>query len=158
MWWRLLVRWLITSVAVGVAMIVVNGIDHSGGSALVAIAVTAALLGLLNASLRPVLEYLSCGCIIATLGLFGLLLNAGMLWLAGWVSENVFRTGFRIESFWSAFWGAIVISIVSFALSMLLPDPEPEQGRGRDSSMLRRESAFSEKKAADEYSKRRRDS
>lgn len=122
--WRLLVRWLITSIAVAVAILVVPGIGHSGGSAFLAIVVTAAILGFMNAVVRPILNFLSCGCIIATLGLFVLVINALVLMAAGWVSEHVFFTGFYVSGFWPAFWGSIVISIVSFFLSVFLPDPD----------------------------------
>lgn len=124
MWWRLLVRWVITAIAVAVAMLVVPGIGHSGNSALVAILLTAAILGLANALIRPILRFLSCGCIIATLGLFVLVVNAVTLMIASWVSANWFHTGFYVEGFWPAFWGAIVISVVSFLLSVFLPDPD----------------------------------
>jgi putative membrane protein len=127
MWWRLFVRWVITSVAVAVAMLVVPGIGHSGGGALVAIGVTAAVLGFVNAIIRPILKFLSCGCIIATLGLFVLVINAATLWMAAWVSSNWFHTGFFVEGFWPAFWGAIVVSVVSFLLSVFLPDPDQER-------------------------------
>jgi putative membrane protein len=127
MWWRLFVRWVITSIAVAVAMLVVPGIGHSGSSALLAILITAAVLGLANAVIRPILSFLSCGCIVATLGLFMLVVNAATLWIAGWVSAYWFHTGFYIEGFWPAFWGAIVVSIVSFLLSVLLPDPDQDQ-------------------------------
>ena len=126
MWWRLLVRWLITSIAVAAAMLVVPGIHSTGTSALVAILVTAAILGFVNAAIRPILNFLSCGCIIATLGLFVLVINAATLWLAAWVSSNWFHTGFYVEGFWPAFWGAIVVSVVSFFLSVFLPDPEQD--------------------------------
>jgi putative membrane protein len=124
MWGRLFARWAITSIAVAAAMLVVPGIGHSGSSALVAIVITAAVLGLANAVLRPILTFLSCGCIVATLGLFVLVINAGVLWLAAWVSSNWFQTGFYISGFWPAFWGAIVVSIVSFGLSVFLPDED----------------------------------
>ena len=124
--WKLLVRWLITSIAVGIAMLVVPGIDHSGNSALGAIVVTAAVLGLANAVVRPVLKFLSCGCIIATLGLFVLVINAVVLLLAGWVSDTVFNTGFRVNGFWPALWGSIVISAVSFLLSVFVSGPDEQ--------------------------------
>jgi putative membrane protein len=129
MWWRLLVRWLITSIAVAAAVILVPGIGHSGSSALVAIVVTAAVLGFVNAIIRPILSFLSCGCIVATLGLFVLVINAVTLWMAAWVSSNWFHTGFYITGFWPAFWGAIVVSVVSFLLSVFLPDEPQEQRR-----------------------------
>jgi len=123
-WWRLLVRWLITSIAVAAAVLVVPGIHSTGSNAAVAIIVTAAILGFANAIIRPILAFLSCGCIVATLGLFMLVVNAVVLWLAAWVSANWFHTGFYINGFWPAFWGSIVISVVSFFLSILLPDPD----------------------------------
>jgi putative membrane protein len=126
MWWRLLTRWLITAIAIAIAILVVPGIQLFGGNAVAAIVVTAALLGLANAVVRPLLQFLSCGCIVATLGLFVLVINAIVLLMAGWISDNVFRTGFHIDGFWPAFWGAIVISVVSFMLSVFLPDPAPE--------------------------------
>jgi putative membrane protein len=128
MWWRLLTRWLITAIAIAVAILVVPGIERSGGNAIAAIVVTAAVLGLANAVVRPILQFLSCGCIVASLGLFMLVINAAVLLMAGWISDNVFHTGFRIDGFWPAFWGAIVISIVSFLLSVFLPDPDTEDG------------------------------
>jgi putative membrane protein len=127
MWWRLGLRWLITSIAVATAVLVVPGIQHtgaSGGSTLIAIIVTAAILGLMNAIVRPILTFLSCGCIVATLGLFLLVVNAVVLWLSAWISYNWFHTGFYIDGFWPAFWGAIVISVVSFLLSIFLPDSD----------------------------------
>lgn len=126
MWWRLFVRWIITSIAVAAAVLLVPGITHTGKNALIAILVTAAVLGLLNAVVRPILAFLSCGCIIATLGLFILVINALVLLMASWISTNVFHTGFEVNGFWPAFWGAIVISVVSFFLSVFLPDPQDD--------------------------------
>jgi putative membrane protein len=127
MWWRLFVRWVITSIAVAAAILLVPGIEHTGGSAIIAIVVTAAVLGLCNAIVRPILSFLSCGCIVATLGLFILVINAVVLMLAGTISKDVFHTGFTVDGFWPAFWGSIVISVVSFLLSIFLPDTPVEQ-------------------------------
>jgi putative membrane protein len=124
--WQILVRWLISSLAVAAAAFLVPGISHDGSSALVAIVVTAAILGLLNAVLRPILRFLSCGLIVATLGFFLLVVNAFVFWLSAQVSENWFHTGFRVDGFWPAFWGAIVISLVSFVLSMIIKDRDEE--------------------------------
>lgn len=125
--WQLLVRWLIAALAVAAAAFLVPGIGHDGSGALVAIAVTAAILGLMNAVLRPILRFLSCGLIVATLGLFLLVINAFVFWLAAQVSENWFHTGFYVDGFWPAFWGAIVISVVSFALSMFVTERDEDQ-------------------------------
>jgi putative membrane protein len=125
--WQLLVRWLVTSIAVGIAAFVVPGIGHDGGSALIAIAVTAAILGFLNAILRPILKFLSCGLIVATLGLFVFVINAYVFWLSAQMSENWFGTGFYVDGFWPAFWGSIVISVVSFFLSVFVREDDEEE-------------------------------
>lgn len=115
---QLLIRWLINTIALVVAAYVVPGITVTGESALFAFAVTAIVLGLLNATLRPLLTFLACGFVLLTLG-FGLLfINAFVLWAASWISQNVFGAGFVVDGFWSAFLGGIIVSVVSFLLSL----------------------------------------
>ena len=126
MWMRLLIRWVITALAVAAAIWLVPGIHVVGTSAVTTVIIVAAVLGFVNAIIRPILKFLSCGLIIATLGLFTLVINAATLMLAGSWSQKLFNTGFTIDGFWPAFWGAIVISIVSFLLSVFIPDPEPD--------------------------------
>ncbi len=88
---------------------------------------TGAILAAVNVLIRPILQFLSCGCIIATLGLFMLVINAGTLWLASWMAQNWFGIGFYVDGFWPAFWGGLVISIVSFLLSVFIPEPEDDR-------------------------------
>ena len=127
MWTRLLIRWLITALAVAAAVWLVPGIHHDGSNAVLSIVVVAAVLGFVNAIIRPILQFLSCGLIIATLGLFTLVINAATLMLAGSWAHSLFNTGLTIDGFWPAFWGAIIISIVSFLLSVFVPDPDTDQ-------------------------------
>jgi putative membrane protein len=103
------IRWAITTVAVMVASSFLHGIRYDTVSALIGAAL---LLGILNAFVRPVLLLLSAPLILLTLGFFILILNGLMLYL---VPSIVI--GFHVDSFGSAFWGAIVISIVSWLLS-----------------------------------------
>jgi putative membrane protein len=103
------IRWLVTTVAVMAASSIIQGIRYDNAASLIGAAL---LLGILNAFLRPVLLILSVPLILLTLGLFILVVNALMLYL---VPEIV--TGFHVESFGSAFWGSIIISIVSWILS-----------------------------------------
>lgn len=121
---RLLMRWLVNAIAVAAAAAFVNGITVVGTNAWFAVAVMALVLGLVNAFLRPLLQFLSCGLIVATLGLFTLVINAGTLYLSSQIAQNWFNVGFIVDGFWPAFWGAIVVSIVSFLLSMFLPDED----------------------------------
>ena len=102
-------RWAITTVAVMVASSVLHGIRYDTVPALIGAAL---LLGILNAFVRPVLLLLSAPLILLTLGFFILIVNGLMLLLVPSII-----IGFHVDSFGSAFWGAIVISIVSWLLS-----------------------------------------
>jgi putative membrane protein len=102
-------RWAITTIAVMVASSIIHGIRYDSVAALIGAAL---LLGILNAFVRPILLILSAPVILLTLGFFILVLN-GLLLL--FVPSIVI--GFHVDSFWSAFWGAIIISIVSWILS-----------------------------------------
>ena len=102
-------RWAITTVAVMVASSIIHGIRYDSVASLIGAAL---LLGILNAFLRPILLILSAPLILLTLGLFILVVN-GLLLL---IVPNIV-IGFHVDTFASAFWGAIVISIVSWILS-----------------------------------------
>lgn len=106
---RFVLRWFVTTVAVMVASSVIHGIRYDSVGALIGASL---LLGILNAFVRPFLLILSAPLILLSLGFFILVLN-GLLLLV--VPSIV--VGFHVESFWSAFWGSIVISIVSWILS-----------------------------------------
>lgn len=88
------------------------------------IAVVAFIFGLANAIIRPILKFLTCPLILLTLGLFTLVINALMLWLTAWISTNVFALGFEVNGFWAAFVGALVVSIVSFVLNLVVREAE----------------------------------
>jgi putative membrane protein len=102
-------RWAVTTIAVMVASSIISGIRYDTVASLIGAAL---LLGILNAFVRPILLILSVPLILLTLGFFILILNALMLFF---VPSIVI--GFHVDSFWSAFWGAIVVSIVSWILS-----------------------------------------
>src|SRR3954452_24395596 len=104
-----LFRWAITTVAVMIASGLFHDIRYDSGAALVGAAL---LLGILNAFLRPILLILSAPLILLTLGFFILVINGLMLLVVPGIV-----TGFHVDTFGSAFWGAIVISIVSWMLS-----------------------------------------
>src|SRR6266516_2403487 len=102
-------RWGITMIAVMVASSIIHGIRYDTVAALIGAAL---LLGLLNAFVRPFLLILSAPLILLTLGLFILVVNGLMLFVVPGIV-----IGFHVDGFWSAFWGAIVISVVSWLLS-----------------------------------------
>jgi putative membrane protein len=88
----------------------------------------ALILGLVNAFIRPLLKFFTCPLIILTLGLFIFVINAAMLGLTSWVAGQL-GIGFGVAGFGAAFWGALVISLVSLALTLLIRGEEKEKPR-----------------------------
>ncbi|MEW5986453.1 MAG: phage holin family protein [Chloroflexota bacterium] len=119
---KLLLRWVVVSLALGAAAWLVPGIRVEG-DALVVYAVMALILGLVNAFVRPLLKLLSCPLILLTLGLFVLVINGLTLWLASAIAVRL-GFGFYVEGFLPAFIGALVVSIVSVVLNVLIPDED----------------------------------
>jgi putative membrane protein len=120
---KLLIRWAISAFSIFVAVWLVPGItvEQDGW---VLYAVMAVILGLVNAIVRPLLKLLTCPLILLTLGLFVLVINGITLWVAAAIANSVFGVGFFVDGFWSAFLGALVISIVSVLLSVFVKDKE----------------------------------
>jgi len=119
---KLFIRWIIIAIALIVAPLLIPGITISDTNGWIAVGVMAAILGFVNAVIRPILAFFSCGCIVLTMGLFMLVINAATLSLSSWIATNVFGIGFYVDGFWPALFGSIVISIVSFFLSLFLID------------------------------------
>ena len=112
----LLIRWFMTAMALVVAVWLVPGITVTG-EAWLAYGVMAVILGLVNAVIRPLLKLLTCPLIVLTLGLFTLVINAVVLLLAARISAAV-GAGFEVAGFWPAFWGALIVSVVTTVLSL----------------------------------------
>ena len=123
---RFIQTWVINTLAVAVVVAIVPGIHYDKTLDLI---VAALLLGILNAFLRPVLLLLALPLLIFTLGLFILVINALLLYFVGFLM----RPHFYVDSFWSAFWGAVIISVVSLVLNALTGSSESrmEFRRGR---------------------------
>jgi putative membrane protein len=105
---------------VAVAAWIVPGIYVDEPHRVWAVVLVALVLGLINAFIRPLLSALSCGLIILTLGLFTLVINALMLWLASWIMVELIGLGFHVDGFWSALLGALIISVVSVVISIFV--------------------------------------
>ena len=126
---KLLLRWLINGVALYVAAELVPGIHADGGWQVLLF--MALIFGLVNALVRPILKFLTCPLIMLTLGLFTLVVNALMLMLASWLGRQL-GLGFYVAGFWPAdFLGALVISVVSFVLTMLIGDDDKDKDKKR---------------------------
>jgi putative membrane protein len=115
-----LVRLLVNAAALWVATRIVPGVTFDGGP--LPMLGVALVFGMLNASLRPLAKILTFPLIIVTLGIFALVINGLMLWLTSSLSSTL-GFGFHVSGFWAAFWGALVVSVVSLMLSLLIRDP-----------------------------------
>jgi putative membrane protein len=113
----LLLRWAISAGGVAVAAWALEGISVSGEHRVWTLLLVALVLGLVNAIIRPIVSMLSCGLIVLTLGLFTLVINGLMLWLASYISVHWLSLGFHVDGFWNAVLGAIIITVFSFFVS-----------------------------------------
>ena len=116
---KLIIRWVVTAFSLFVANWALPGIRVEG-KAWIVYAIMAVVLGLINAVIRPILKFLSCPLIVLTLGLFVFIINGFLLWFASYIAVKWLDVGFHIDSFASAFLGALIVSIVSVILSFIL--------------------------------------
>jgi putative membrane protein len=110
-----LIRLLVNAAALWVATRIVPGVSFDGG--VTAFLGVALVFGVINATLRPATKILTFPLILITLGLFALVVNGLMLWLTSSLSSSL-GLGFHVSGFWAAFFGALVVSIVSALLSL----------------------------------------
>jgi len=113
------VRLLVNAAALWVATRIVSGVTYTGG--VLPILAVALVFGIVNAILKPVAIILTFPVLIVTLGLFTLVINGVMLLLTSKLSDSL-GLGFHVRGFWPAFWGALVVTLVSWLLSMALRD------------------------------------
>ena len=125
---RFLVRTAVTAVALWVATALISGISVSGSSTWVnvlTLLAVAVIFGLVNAVLKPIIKVLGCVFYLFTLGLIAFVVNALLFLLVGWLS-NLLNLPFHVDGFWSAFWGAIVVGLVSWLINLAIPDRGPD--------------------------------
>ncbi|MEU0687045.1 phage holin family protein [Streptomyces uncialis] len=119
-----LVKTIANAGALAVAIWLLDKITLTGGSTgakTLTLIVVALIFGLVNILVKPVVQILTFPLFILTLGLITLIVNALMLLLTSWVAD-LLDVGFHVEGFWTAVLGALIISIVSWALNVVLPD------------------------------------
>ena len=128
---RFLLRVAVSAAALAVATAVLPGIQLTAGSTiskLLTLVAVALIFGVINAFLKPIIKTIGCLFYILTLGLVALVVNALLLWLAsvvaGWLSLP-----FHITGFVPAFLGALIISVVTWLLSILIPDGKKDVAR-----------------------------
>lgn len=113
-----IIRLIINAIALGVAAWAITGIEVSSLAVLLWVAL---IFGLVNALIKPIVAFLTCPLVALTLGLFTIVINALMLLLTNYLA-NQFGLAFTVDSFWSAVWGSLIISIVSIVLNVVLSD------------------------------------
>ena len=121
---EIVIRVVLNAVAVWIATLVVPGVDvttDSTGKRILTLVVVGAVLGLINATLKPIAQLLSLPLTILTLGLFALVVNGLLFWLVSAISSAL-GAPFHVDGFWAGFWGALVVSVVSFLLSIVVKD------------------------------------
>ena len=119
-----LLRAAVTGLALWVVTMVVPGISFVGGDTALQrvgiVLVVAIVFGLVNAIVKPIVQVLSIPLYILTLGLIHIVINALMLWITASITQNTTHWGLYIDQFWfTAIWAAIVLSVVSWALSLV---------------------------------------
>lgn len=123
---QFLVRAGLTGLALWMVTRVVSGIEFVGGDSTLQrigiILVVAVIFGLVNAIIKPIVQLISIPLYILTLGLFHVVINALMLWITSRITESTTHWGLYIEDFWwTAIWAAIVLSVIGWVLSLLVP-------------------------------------
>jgi putative membrane protein len=123
---RFFIRLLVNAAAIWVAVQLVPGLNYVGSTT--SLLIVALLFGVMNALVRPLLLLLTCPFIILTLGLFVLVVNTIMLSLTVWLS-GIWDLGLTSSGFWATFLGAVVISIVSSIINLLIKDDNEDNRR-----------------------------
>jgi putative membrane protein len=119
-----LIRLVINAIALWITTLVVSGIEVTGSSTgrdVLTLIVVAFIFGVVNAVLKPIIHVVGCVLYILTLGLFALVVNALLFLLTDWIADKI-DLPFEIDGFWPAFWGAIVMAVVSWLIALVVPD------------------------------------
>ena len=120
---NLVSRWLVLALGVTLATKLVHGISYDDPATLVTVVV---LLSLFNAVLKPILLLFTLPFILLSLGLGVLVINALLFW---WVGHGMV-SGFRVDGFWPAFWGALIVSVTNLIVSAMFRGPPRPPRRG----------------------------
>ncbi|MCP9945475.1 phage holin family protein [Streptomyces somaliensis] len=121
---NLVVKTLANAGALAVAIWLLQDITLTGestGSKALTLFLVALVFGVVNVLVKPLVKLLTLPLFVLTLGLFTLVVNALMLLLTSWLAEKL-DLGFHVEGFWTAVLGGLVVSVVSWALNVALPD------------------------------------
>jgi putative membrane protein len=125
----ILIRLVISAVALWISTLLIHGITLGGDSTAKKIGtllLVAAIFGIINAILRPVIKVLGCWAYVLTLGLIALVVNGALFLLTSWIAGKL-EVPFHVDKFWpTAVLGALLVSVISWLLNLLVPDKEDE--------------------------------
>ena len=121
----IIIRLVITAVSLWIASLLIDGIQLTTASVskqVGTLLAVAAIFGIVNAVLRPIIKVIGCGLYVLTLGLIALVVNGLLFLLTSWIAGEL-NLPFHVENFWpSAVLGALLVGVVSWLLNMLVPD------------------------------------
>jgi putative membrane protein len=121
----ILIRLVISAIALWISTLVFSGIGLGGDTVVKKVGtllLIAAIFGIVNAILRPVIKVLGCWAYVLTLGLVALVVNGALFMLTSWIAEKL-DLPFHVDHFWpTAVLGALLVSVVSWLLNLLVPD------------------------------------
>lgn len=126
----LVLKVVVNAIALWVCTLVISGIAVGGsdqGTRIGTLVLVAVIFGLVNAVIKPVIKTIGCAFYLLTLGLIGLIVNALLFLLVGWIADQV-GLPFEVSGFVAAFFGAIVMAIVGFVLHLIIPDRFDQKG------------------------------
>jgi len=121
---RILIRIVASALALAVATAAVPGIELTTASVeskVLTLIAVALIFGVVNGILKPIVKTVGCAFYVLTLGLIALVVNALLLWLTSYLAGDL-KLPFHITGFWPAFWGAIIVGVVGWLLSVLVRD------------------------------------
>ncbi|GGJ95624.1 membrane protein [Pilimelia anulata] len=120
----LVIRLGISAVALWIATLLVGGISITTDSVpqqVGTLVVVAAIFGVVNAVLRPIIKTVGCAFYLLTLGLVALLVNGALFLFSGWIADRI-GLPFEVSGFWAAVLGALIVGVVSWLLNLFVPD------------------------------------
>lgn len=121
---KLIIRVVITALALWLATVLVSGIEvqtSDTAKKVITLLVVAVIVGIINGVLKPIIKTVGCAFYVVTLGLIALVVNGLLLWLASYISGQL-NLPFHISGFWPAFWGAIIVGVVSWLGNLFIHD------------------------------------
>ena len=131
----ILIRLAVSALALWISTLVLDGITVGGsstGKKVLWLVVVAAMFGLVNAVLRPIIKVIGCWAYVLTLGLVALVVNGALLMLTSWIADQL-DIPFHVDKFWpTAVLGALLIAVVSWVIGLVIPD-------GKDKKQDRRQ-------------------